>query len=126
MIALPLGQIELHVRHGIKKRKRPSVPVEGETESMRSRRECGQVEVRVEPRAQLVGSRDNSSSKGSSARTAKTAGCNQGFSRVKELEEQLDVALQAKQELAVQVKEHKISSAQSTLKHLEEYFTCPL
>ena len=45
---------------------------------------------------------------------------------MKELEEQLEIALRAEQELAAEVKEHKINSAQSTLKHLEEYFTCPL
>lgn len=45
---------------------------------------------------------------------------------MKELEEQLDMALQAKQELAAEVREHKINAAQSTLKHLEEYFTCPM
>ncbi|KAF8555988.1 hypothetical protein OG21DRAFT_1409967 [Imleria badia] len=126
MVALPLGPTELHVRHGIKKRKRSSVLVEGDSQSSRSRRECGQIEVRVETRAQLAGSCDSAVSRGSSTRTAKTAGCNQEPSRVKELEEQLDVALQAKRELAVQVKEHQINSAQSTLRYLEEYFTCPL
>lgn len=45
---------------------------------------------------------------------------------MKELEEQLDIALQAKEELAAEVNEHKINSVQSNLNHLEDYFTCPL
>lgn len=126
MIALLLEPTELDVRPGTKKRKRPSVLIERESQNPKSRRECGQIEVRVERRAQHLGPHESVVSRRSSVRTAKTAACNQGSSRVKELEEQLDMALRAKQELAAEIKEHKINSAQSTLKHLEEYFTCPL
>lgn len=56
----------------------------------------------------------------------KTPVCSRGSVRVRELEQQLGVALQAKQELAIQLDEHRMNSAQLTLKHLEEYFTCPL
>lgn len=81
-----------------------------ESRNSKSRKECGQI---------VFGG-------GSSAPTAKTAMCSRGSSRVKELEEQLDLALEAKLELSAQVNEHKINSAQSTLRHLEDYFTCPL
>jgi hypothetical protein len=124
--SLLLEPTELDVLPGTKKRKRPSVLIQRESQNPKSRRECGQIEVQVERRAQHVGSRESAVSRSSSVRTAKTAACNQGSSRVKELKEQLDMALRAKQELAVEVNEHKINSAQSTLKHLEEYFTCPL
>lgn len=126
MIALPQGLNELDLRQGTKKRKRPFVQVEVESQSSKSRRECGQIEVRVERRPQRVGSRDDAVSRGSPAQIAKPASCNQGSLRVKELEEQLDMALQANQELSAQVKEHKINSGQSSLQHLEEYYTCPL
>ncbi|KAI9464247.1 hypothetical protein HD554DRAFT_1286347 [Boletus coccyginus] len=120
------GRSPLHSyeRPGTKKRKRLSVLIEGESRSSKSRRECGQIERAV----QQVGPCESAVSRGSSARglTTKTTARNHGSSRVKELEEQLDVALLAKQELAAEVREHKISSAQSTLKHLEEYFTCPM
>lgn len=100
--------------------------IEGESRNSKSRRECGQIERAV----QQVGPCESAVSRGSSARgltgTTKTAARNHGSSRVRELEEQLDMALQAKQELAAEVREHRINSAQSTLKHLEEYFTCPM
>lgn len=114
------------MRRESKKRKRPSVLVE-ESPNSKSLKQCGQIEVQVERKSRHVDSRQSAVSGDSSVRTAKTAVCNRrGSSKVKELEEQLDIALQAKQELAAQLKEHKIISAQSTLKHLEEYFTCPL
>lgn len=128
MIALLPGPTELSVGRGIQKRKRPSAPALVEEESHRStsRRKCGQIKAQAEQRVQTAGSRESAASGRSSARSVKTPVCNRGSSRVQELEEQLDIALQAKQELVAEIKEHKINFAQSNLKQLEDYFTCPL
>ena len=125
MIAPNLGPTELSVRHGIKKRKRSPVPVEKEPQSSKSRKACGQIEVQLERRAQYAGPRDSAASRGSRGPIAQNS-CDHGSSRVKELEEQLSMALRAKEDLVAEAKEHKTNATQSTLKHLEEYFTCPL
>lgn len=125
MIALSLGPAGPNTRHGTKKRRKPSVLVP-ESRNSQSRKECGQIEAPIERKLQHTASRKRIVSEASSDRAAKSAMCSRGSSRVKELEAQLDMALQAKERLAAQIKEHKIISAQSTLEHLEEYFTCPL
>ncbi|KIJ65615.1 hypothetical protein HYDPIDRAFT_130946 [Hydnomerulius pinastri MD-312] len=126
-VRLPLSLSEMQVRSGSKKRKRAPTPTEQEPLSSKPRKKCAPVEVQAQRKGRTGGDCESLVPEGPSGSGRKILSRDDhSSSREKELEEQLERALQAEQELTVMVKKYKISSAQATLKELEEYFACPL
>ncbi|KAH7890786.1 hypothetical protein F5I97DRAFT_81655 [Phlebopus sp. FC_14] len=122
----PSSPSSANVRTRSKRRSKPS-PSTNDHASRRDQK-CAQPDTEEHPDAEkATGDCDTSVRTRSFRSSRNTTTCNQvSLSRVKELEKDLEKALQAKKDLTLIVKQYKINEAMSALKHLEEYFACPL